>query len=218
MRIELNTDQIQYYSERANEYEKIYDKPERQHDLAVISQYLKNNLKNKQVLEIACGTGYWTKLISETAKFITAGDINSRVLEIAKTKEYKCPVEFIKDDIYKPSTINKSFNSGFAGFIWSHIPKDELDLFLSRFISKIDNGSTVIIIDNEYVEGNSTPIAFYDDSGNSYQIRKLEDGSEHTVIKNYPSDYELKMLVKPYADAVEIERMEYLWTLKFIVA
>ena len=145
----MNTDQIQYYSERANEYEKIYDKPERENDLTVISQYLKTNLNNKQVLEIVCGTGYWTKFISETAISIIASDINPSVLEIAKSKEYKCPVDFILDDIYDPSSGNKFFNAGIAGLLWSHIPTNELDLFLHRFISKIDNGSTVIIIDNK---------------------------------------------------------------------
>lgn len=88
---------------------------------------------------------------------------------------------------------------------------------MCRFISKINKGSTVIIIDNEYVEGNSTPIDFTDESGNSYQLRKLEDGSEHRVIKNYPSDDELKMLLKPYASLVKIERLEYFWILKFNV-
>ena len=72
-------------------------------------------------------------------------------------------------------------------------------------------------VENEYVEGNSTPIAFTDNSGNSYQLRKLKDGSEHRVVKNYPSDDELKMYVKPYASEVEIERLEYFWVLRFIV-
>ena len=107
------------------------------------------------VLEIACGTGYWTKFISETATSITASDINPSVLEIAKLKEYDCKVKIVIDDIYEPSSSTKSFNAGFAGFIWSHIPKDKLDLFLSRFISRTEKGSTVIIIDNEFVEGNS---------------------------------------------------------------
>lgn len=182
----MNTDQIRYYSERAHEYEKIYAKPERQHDLTTISKYLKDNFNNKQVVEIACGTGYWTRFISESAESIMASDINPKVLEIAKSKAYNCPVEFVIDDVYKPSPLNKSFDAGFAGFILSHIPKNDLPVFFNLFISKIQKGGSVIFIDNEYVKGNSTPISFTDNSGNSYQLRKLEDGSEHRVIKNYP--------------------------------
>jgi len=95
----MNTDQVIYYSERAPEYEEIYEKPERQDELAQISHYLTNNFRNKQVKEIACGTGYWTKYISETAYSITASDINDSALEIAKSKSYDCPVEFINEDI-----------------------------------------------------------------------------------------------------------------------
>jgi demethylmenaquinone methyltransferase/2-methoxy-6-polyprenyl-1,4-benzoquinol methylase len=43
------------------------------------------------------------------------------------------------------------------------------------------------MVDNIYVEGSSTPIARKDGDGNTYQMRRLEDGSEHEVLKNFPS-------------------------------
>ncbi len=210
----MNNDQVKYYSLRAGEYDKIYDKPERQNDLAVISKYLKNNFKDKRVMEIACGTGYWTKIISETAEKILASDINPAVLEIARSKQYKCPVEFKLDDLFNLSRVRGKFDSGFAGFIWSHIPRKDLAILLEKFLAKIKNGGTAIFIDNEYVAGNSTPVAFKDEDDNTYQIRKLQDGSEHKVLKNYPTDDELITLLKPYSSNLKVERLRYFWILR----
>ena len=214
----MNYDQVKYYSERAKEYEKIYLKPERQNDLSTISQYLKDHFMNKTVMEIACGTGYWTKFISESAESVVASDINENVLKLAKSKMYKCPVDFIAEDVFNISRGSGSYDAGFGGFIWSHISVNELAPFLKSFLANIKPGGTAIFIDNEYVEGNSTPIAFYDDEGNTYQIRKLDDGSEYRVIKNYPSDDKMIDLIRPFASEYGIKRLRYFWILRIILS
>lgn len=84
----MNTDIISYYKQRANEYETVYHKPERQHDLIQASKILQEIFVDKNVLEIACGIGYWTEVIAKTAHSILANDINETVLYIAKTKYY----------------------------------------------------------------------------------------------------------------------------------
>ena len=96
----MNTDQIKYYFERAREYERIYQKPERQEDLSKLKKIFKDLFFAKSVFEIACGTGYWTQFISETAKSIYATDINETVIEIAQSKKYQSPTTFEKADIY----------------------------------------------------------------------------------------------------------------------
>ena len=50
----MNTDQIQYYSQRAQEYKKIYSLPERQDNLSEIKEFLKEKFSKKEVFEIAC--------------------------------------------------------------------------------------------------------------------------------------------------------------------
>ena len=81
----MNSDIVSYYRDRAKEYEKIYSKPERQSDLLLAEQILKDTFAYKDVFEIACGTGYWTQKISATAKNILATDINNTVIEVAKS-------------------------------------------------------------------------------------------------------------------------------------
>ena len=191
----MKNNQIQYYSKRAEEYEKIYDLPERQPNLLKIKEFLKEKFTNKEILEIACGTGYWTQYISETGKSIFSTDINNSVLEIAKSKKYSCPVNIETTDIFDLSAVNQSFESGFGGFIWSHILKQEVPRFIDQFLSKIDKGGLVVFIDNTFVEGSSTPISNIDEHGNSYQMRKLRNQETYTVIKNYPTDEEVTKIL-----------------------
>ena len=211
----MNKDQIQYYFDRAKEYEQIYEKPERQEDLNKLGIILKDLFFSKSVFEIACGTGYWTQIISETAESILATDINETVIEIARSKKYQSPATFEKADIYNLTNENEKFDSGFGGFIWSHIPKQELDVFLSGFISKISPGGLVVFVDNQYVEGSNTPIDSKDDYSNTYQIRKLSNGSNYKVMKNFPVDKDIMDIIDPIGSEVEIERLKYFWVLKF---
>jgi demethylmenaquinone methyltransferase/2-methoxy-6-polyprenyl-1,4-benzoquinol methylase len=75
-----------YYAKRAREYERIYDKAERQDELAWLRGRLPALFEGRRVLEIACGTGYWTQFIARNAVHVNACDINESVLEIAREK------------------------------------------------------------------------------------------------------------------------------------
>ena len=213
----MHINQIHYYSERAKEYEKIYRKPERQEELKKLRIILKDFFFDKSVFEIACGTGYWTQFISETAKSIFATDINETVIEIARSKKYQSQTTFEKADIFNLTIAHEKFDSGFGGFIWSHIPKQELDVFLSGFISNISPGGLVVFVDNQYVEGSNTPINSEDEYGNTYQIRKLSNGNNYKVMKNFPADKELLDIIDPIGSDIEIELLKYFWVLKFKV-
>ena len=123
-----------YYARRAEEYERVYEKPERQDDIAHLTKDLKQIFAGQRVFEIACGTGYWTQSIAQTAHSVSATDINPEVLRIAKEKQYAHRnVKFGIADIYQLPTSEYPYDAGFGGFIWSHIPLNELPVFLSSF-------------------------------------------------------------------------------------
>jgi demethylmenaquinone methyltransferase/2-methoxy-6-polyprenyl-1,4-benzoquinol methylase len=205
-----------YYARRAGEYERIFAKLERQPDLAGMRTLLPGLFAGSDVLEIACGTGYWTPLISGSARSILATDINEEVLEIARHKPYpKHNVEFQIADAYTLENVAGRFSAGFAGFWWSHVPKQQLPYFLDCFHSKLCPGASVVFLDNNYVEGSSTPIARRDNDGNSFQKRKLEDGAEFEVLKNFPAETELRARVNARADDVEVTQFKYYWCLRY---
>lgn len=180
----MNDNLIKYYQDRAAEYDKIYAKPERQQDLQQAATLLQALFKDKDVLEIACGTGYWTERIAHTARSITATDINEAVLDIARHKTYDhTALNFVQADIYKLDT-GKKYESLFGGFIWSHIPLQELGRFIETVNAQVKDAGLVVMMDNIYVEGSNHPVVYTDEHGNTFQDRELEDGSVHRILKN----------------------------------
>ena len=79
-------------------------------------------------------------------------------------------------------------------------------------------GAIVVAVDNRYVTGSSTPISVIDADGNSFQRRRLADGSEHVVLKNFPTEPELMAEIRGDGTAAEYTPLEYYWVLKYEVA
>jgi ubiquinone/menaquinone biosynthesis C-methylase UbiE len=198
-----------YYAKRAAEYEKIFEKPERQADLARMRVDIPALFACERVLEIACGTGYWTPLIAAKAESVLATDYNEETLAIARSKRYpKGNVRFERADAYALPAWPQKFSACYAGFWWSHVPVRKLERFLAGLHARLQPGARVLFMDNRYVEGSSTPISRTDGEGNTYQSRKLADGSRHEVLKNFPSAADLRALLGP---GVEITEYEYYW-------
>ncbi len=209
----MNTDLVSYYKDRAKEYEKIYAKPERQEDLKTATSLLQEIFAEKQVLEIACGTGFWTEKIAKTASSILATDINETVIDVARKKDFsEKQVSFELADIYN-FPIQDKFESLFGGFIWSHILLQDLDTFLSTVNSLVSPGSTVVFMDNNYVEGSNHEITKRDELGNSFQTRKLEDNTSHLVLKNFPTEEFLREKLKDISSEIKFFNLQYFWIL-----
>ncbi|MCB0531630.1 MAG: methyltransferase domain-containing protein [Saprospiraceae bacterium] len=207
----MNKDLVGYYADRAAEYEQIYSKPERQQDLRRMVAILQDVFHNKNLLEIACGTGWFTQHLAPTAASILATDINEAVLEIARAKNYpEGNVLFQCDDIFQ-TKIHRRFAGLFAGFIWSHILLDQLDVFLTQCLRWGEPGGTLVFVDNFFVPGSSTPLHHTDEQGNSYQLRRLADGTEHLVLKNFPEPAFLRQVLEKHGLKVEIAELGHYW-------
>lgn len=191
----------EYYRRRAREYDEMYHlrDPAWQEELNKIACALRGALKGKRVLEIACGTGYWTQILSETAQTIVATDITHEMLEIAKRKQYHCPVSFCKKDAYHVSFKTGAFNGGLANFWLSHIPKNRIDTFLRGFHRVLQADSQVFMTDNVYVPGIGGEFITKESDENTYKLRRLKDGSKHLVLKNYLSIDELTEIFSKHA-------------------
>jgi demethylmenaquinone methyltransferase/2-methoxy-6-polyprenyl-1,4-benzoquinol methylase len=214
--VPTNTSLIDYYAKRAGEYERIYQKPERHADLAALKKLCAQSLAGHDVLEIACGTGYWTQPVSQTAKSIVATDINDEVLQIARAKEYRCAVSFQQADVFNLGALaENNFTAGMAMHWWSHLRKSEIQKFLDGFHQVFRPGALLIFMDNRFVAGSSTPISRTDGEGNTYQLRRLQDGTEHEVLKNFPSEIELKNILAGSATEIRWTELPYYWLLTY---
>jgi SAM-dependent methyltransferase len=205
-----------YYAQRAAIYERVYHKPERQADLRAMESWLRDAFGGRRVLEVACGTGWWTPHGAHSATSWLATDLNPETMAVARAKAMPAWVRFATVDAYTFAEIDgQTFDGAFAGFWWSHVPLARLSGWLALLHQRLEPGARVVMLDNRFVPGSSTPIARRDDDGNTYQLRALDDGSTHEVVKNFPSRDEAFAAIGPGArDPEWIEHPHY-WILSY---
>ena len=205
-----------YYAARASEYDSVYLKPERQADLRAIERWLPPHFSDAATLEVACGTGYWTQFIAAAAARVVAVDSAPETIEIARRRVSADAVEFHVGDAYRLAPALGRFSAAFAGFWFSHVPITRRIEFLCGLDATLAPGAKVVLIDNRYVEGSSTPIAESDADGNTYQTRKLKDGSTHRVLKNFPTEAGMQASIASIGTAGRFTAWEYFWAFDYV--
>lgn len=206
-----------YYAARAPEYDRVYMKAERQADLRVIERWLPQLFAGRSLLEIACGTGYWSQFLAPVVKRAVAIDASREVLAMARSRVESAHVSFEEGDAYRPPADRGPFDSAFAGFWLSHVPRRRLDEFLRALHLALAPRAKVVFLDNRFVHGSSTPLSEQDAEGNTYQARALDDGSVHRVLKNFPSEASLREAVAGIASNAQYHEWQYFWALEYVV-
>jgi protein-L-isoaspartate O-methyltransferase len=203
----------QFYAKSASNHDRVYDKPERQHDLAAMRAHVAQALRGHVVLELACGTGYWTSIIAESADSVVATDINAEMIEMAKLRGLPPDkVQFRVADAYNLPDDIGSYTAVFIGFWWSHVKREQQEKFLAQLRSKVGD-ILLVLLDDVYVEGSSDTVARTDLEGNTYQIRIAPDGERYEIPKTYPSDSALRKKLASSVREIRITRLEYYWLL-----
>jgi SAM-dependent methyltransferase len=211
-------DQVRdYYAECAKNYDSIagYKDPVAEELRSPIKIGFQHFFEQCDVLEIACGTGYWTEVVAATANSVLAIDVNSEMIELASqrlrhTKNVNCQVA----DAYSLENIPGRFTAGFAHWWWSHIPVARIKTFLTGFHSKLMPGAQVLFADQLPYPA---PDRRHDNEGNMRERRISPSGRCFEIIKNFPTEDKLRRYLQDIA--VQVEYQEYpeqaYWTLSY---
>ena len=204
----------QFYAKSASNHDRIYDRPERQDDLAAMRGHVAEILRGHTVLELACGTGYWTRIIAEVADKVVATDINAEMIAMAQLRKMPADkVELRVADAWDLPADIGDFTAVFIGFWWSHVKREEQEKFLAQLKAKVGKDMFIVLLDDVYVEGSSDTVARTDLEGNTYQIRVAPDGERYEIPKTYPSDSALRKKLASSVREIKIVRLEYYWML-----
>ncbi len=202
----------EYYRRRAAEYDRIYAKPERQGDLRALEGLVGRWLAGRRVLELACGTGWWTAVASRTAASVVATDANDEVLAIARRRDgIGGNVEFRLADAWSPEAIPGEFDAILAAFWISHVPRARLAAFVDALDGRLRMGGRIVLLDNRFVAGSSTPVSRTDQDGDTWQVRRLDDGTETEIRKNFLSAGDLRRLLDARDRFVEVRELRHFW-------
>jgi ubiquinone/menaquinone biosynthesis C-methylase UbiE len=201
-----------YYRDRAAEYDKFYDIPERQQDLTRAKSWLLDHCRGRTILEVAAGTGYWTEAAATVAKAIVATDYNPEMLAIAAKRSLGPHVQLHVADAFALPEFASTFDVGMAHMWWSHVGRERRQEFLSHFASRLQPGAVILMIDQIPGQGRD-PVSRQDEWGNRFTLRTLQNGATYEIIKNYPSSAELQDDFAKLCDDVEVMLLPRFWAL-----
>ncbi len=204
-----------YYAARAPYYDDVYDRPERREDIAFLREHLPSVFAGRSVLEVACGTGYWTQHIAPAAATMTATDAVAEPMEFARRRPGVEAVRFELADAYDlPESLGR-FDAAFAGLWFSHVPVGRRHEFLASLHRRLVPGARVVFLDNSEVQARDLPITERDTEGNTYQDRRLKDGSVHRVLKNFPARAELEASIAPFGANPSHRSLQNFWLFEY---
>ncbi len=184
-----------YYRRRAPEYDQWYDREGRYDrglanapwhaELAELTAWVEG-LRASRVLEIACGTGRWTRRLAQHNR-IVACDFAPEMLAETRSACAGVGVQAfrVRADAYTLPFPDNAFDAVFFGFWLSHVFPDRLARFGHEVGRVLRPGGEVWVCDSGWsrdsgaVDHDPAPSA---DTGGVH-TRKLNDGSSWAVYK-----------------------------------
>jgi len=155
---EVLDEQIAYYRARASEYDEWflrqgrYDRGEEHRrlwfdEVATVEAALAEAGPSGEVLELACGTGIWTRRLVASATHVTAVDASSEVIAINESRVGDRRVQYVQADLFRWSPA-ATYDFVFFGFWLSHVPLDRFDAFWSMVRQALRPAAKVFFVDS----------------------------------------------------------------------
>jgi 2-polyprenyl-3-methyl-5-hydroxy-6-metoxy-1,4-benzoquinol methylase len=198
----LLDEQIAYYRARAHEYDEwffrrgSYDRGADflrawTSEVETVENALRELQPHGQVLELACGTGLWTRRLVELSSSVTAVDASAEVIELNRERMRSSTVRYVQADLFEwqPS---ERYDLVFFGFWLSHVPPSHFETFWSKVQGSLKPTGTVFFVDNKL---NSTSFAHqrYPSDREDYVVeRALNDQRRFRIVKVFYESGELE--------------------------
>jgi demethylmenaquinone methyltransferase/2-methoxy-6-polyprenyl-1,4-benzoquinol methylase len=199
---ELLDEQISYYRARVPEYEEWffrlgrYDRGEEHRrawfaEVETLEAALREARPRGRVLELACGTGLWTRRLIPHATELIALDASPEALELNHERLACEKVRYVRADLFQWQP-RERFDFVFFGFWLSHVPPARFSAFWETLRAALAPGGRVFFIDN----ARDPAIAARDHrlpGGDDFVMeRVLNDGRRFRVVKVFHEPAELE--------------------------
>jgi SAM-dependent methyltransferase len=177
-------EQKRYYAERAPEYDDWWYRRGRyeldadalarwQADAAEAEAALESFVSGGTVLELAAGTGIWTRKLVGLADRVVAVDANAETLALNTTE-----AELVRADVFEWRPAER-FDVVFFSFWLSHVPQERFDEFWSLVRSTLVPGGRVFLVDSGAGDSAHTGT----DQAEAEETRSLSDGRTFRIVK-----------------------------------
>jgi SAM-dependent methyltransferase len=218
----LLAEQLACYRARAGEYDQWflregrYDRgPEHRaewfREVAVVEAGLREAEPRGHALELACGTGLWTRHLARTATRVTAVDASPEVIALNRERLRSDTIDYIVADIFSLQ-LDRSFDFVLFSFWLSHVPPLRFEAFWALVGRALSPGGRAFFVDSLSEQAatarDQPPL---DDSG--VARRRLNDGREFDIVKVYyePAALERRLQALGWQGHVRVSGRHFLY-------
>lgn len=139
---DLLADQIRYYDDRADIYDRLYER-RGEYDLgpegnarwfaetSIVEASIASLPAQRRLLEIAGGTGLWTRWLAPRASRLVCVDASPRMLELNRRRMADPRIDYVLADVFEWEPA-EAFDVIVMGFFVSHIPPERFTVFWNR--------------------------------------------------------------------------------------
>jgi 2-polyprenyl-3-methyl-5-hydroxy-6-metoxy-1,4-benzoquinol methylase len=212
----LVADQIAYYRARAGEYDQSMLELGRYvsmggsvtgrpgdgggDEVAVLLEALEGIRPFDTVLELACGTGWWTQWLARHAQRVTAVDAAEEMLALNRERVHASNVRYVLADVFSWRP-DRRYDLVFFAFWLSHVPHDRFAAFWQLVRDSLAPNGRVFFIDEL---GTEETRAMEKRLEGDAVLRELEDGRQFRAIKVFHDPAELEAKLRALAWNVEV--------------
>ena len=189
-------EQVAYYRKRAGEYDEWwlrtgrYDHGETLnaawHDDAHAVEHALvawlDGHRPTRALELACGTGLFTRWLAPRVGELVAIDASPEVQAINRDRVRADNVRYEVADLFAWEPTER-FDLVFMSFWLSHVPDDRFDAFWGKLRSALAPGGSAYVIDSGWDMTSTAKNHVRPDREAGVAERKLNDGSRYRIVK-----------------------------------
>ena len=198
-------EQKRYYAERAPEYDDWWYRRGRyglepevlarwQADVAEAEAALEAFAPGGAALELAAGTGIWTRRLVRLAERVVAVDANAETLALNTSD-----AELVRADVFEWEPAER-FDLVFFSFWLSHVPEERFDRFWSLVRLALASDGRVFLVDSGAGDTAHTGT----DQADWEETRSLADGRRFRIVKRRWAPDELAERVRPLGFELEL--------------
>jgi SAM-dependent methyltransferase len=190
---DLIEQQKAYYRVRAEEYDEWFLRQGRydhgpefrarwEREVQEVRAALARFRPEGRVLELACGTGWWTEQLIGYTNDLTCVDASAEVLALNARRVPDARIRRVQADLFA-WTPDGPYDVVFFSFWLSHVPPERFDAFWGMVRAALRPGGRVFFVDSLRTELSTASDHVLPDEDDIVAERKLNDGSRYSIYK-----------------------------------
>jgi ubiquinone/menaquinone biosynthesis C-methylase UbiE len=210
---DLRASMLQYYDERAQDYEEAYvlgtgrasiaDPRVFQVEAARLADVVER-FAHGRLIDLACGTGHWLPHYAQRCSSIVLFDQSERMLDECGRKVTAQGVAdrcaFVRGDFFSRQFEPGAYDCALVGFFLSHLTEEQERRLFDVLRRTLAPAGRFLILDSAWTPAR-TPFT----AKVGRQERRLKDGTRFEIYKRYCDQQDIAAWAAAYGVAISVE-------------